>query len=153
MNNIKKRWGAADQEIFITAVILNSFYQNSPFAPLHFLNNAVIHALLNHLWRHFYNEDPPAAFSQKIAKYLQQTGLFANLASSVQIHLNASSREAKSPDPLALYKDFEFAGHEPEPFIHLAKCILSVCTNSTSCEWLFSIFGNILTKTAWVYKQ
>jgi hypothetical protein len=93
MNSIEKRWAAADQEIFIAAVILNPFYQNSPFSPLHFLNNAGIHALLNRLWRRFYNEDPPAALSQQIAEYLQQTGLFANLDSSIRIHLNANSRE------------------------------------------------------------
>ena len=72
MNSIEKYWVAVDQEIFITAGI---------------------HALLNHLWRYLYNEDPPAALSQQIAEYLQQTGLFANLASSVQIHLNANSQE------------------------------------------------------------
>ena len=93
MNSIEKCWAAADQEIFITAVILNPFYHNSPFAPLHFLNNAGIHALLNCLWRCFYNEDPLAALSQQIAEYLQQTGLFANLDSSIQIHLNANFRE------------------------------------------------------------
>ena len=37
-------------------------------------------------------------------------------------------------------------GCEPEPFVRLAKHILSVCANSASCERLFSIFGNILTK-------
>ena len=93
MNSIEKCWAAADQEIFIAAVILNPFYQNSPFAPLHFLNNAGIHALLNGLWSHFYNEDPPAPFSQQIAEYLQQTGLFTNLNSSIQIHLSANSQE------------------------------------------------------------
>ena len=93
MNSIEKHWAAADQENFITAVILNPFYQNSPFAPLHFLNNAGIHALLNHLWTCFYNKAPPAAVSQNVAKYLQQTGLFANLDSSIQIHLNANSQE------------------------------------------------------------
>jgi hypothetical protein len=72
MNSIEKCWVAVDQEIFITAGI---------------------HALLNCLWRHFYNENPPAALSQQIAEYLQQTGLFSNLASSVQIHLNANSKE------------------------------------------------------------
>jgi|SRR5271168_1036297 hypothetical protein len=33
------------------------------------------------------------------------------------------------------------------PFVIFAKRVLSVSANSASCERLFSIFGNILTKT------
>ena len=36
--------------------------------------------------------------------------------------------------------------HEPRPLTRLAVHLLSVCANSASCERLFSVFGNILTK-------
>ncbi|KAF8207983.1 hypothetical protein K438DRAFT_2071500, partial [Mycena galopus ATCC 62051] len=43
---------------------------------------------------------------------------------------------------------FSVPGQETEdsPFIQLAKRILTVTTNSASCERLFSVFGNKLTK-------
>ena len=47
---------------------------------------------------------------------------------------------------MVLYDQFCFAGREPPPFIRLAKRILSISANSASCERLFSVFGNILTK-------
>ena len=47
---------------------------------------------------------------------------------------------------MVLYDEFCFLGWEPPPFIHLTKHILSISANSASCERLFSIFGNILTK-------
>lgn len=47
---------------------------------------------------------------------------------------------------MVLYDEFCFVGREPPPFIHLAKHVLSISANSASCERLFSVFGNILTK-------
>jgi hypothetical protein len=47
---------------------------------------------------------------------------------------------------VVLYDQFCFLGREPPPFIRLAKRILSISANSASCERLFSVFGNILTK-------
>ena len=35
---------------------------------------------------------------------------------------------------------------EDVPLVKLAKRVLSICANSASCERLFSIFGNTLTK-------
>ena len=47
---------------------------------------------------------------------------------------------------MVLYDEFCFVGREPPPFIHLAKHVLSISANLASCERLFSVFGNILTK-------
>ncbi|KAH9983358.1 hypothetical protein BJV74DRAFT_777263, partial [Russula compacta] len=47
INSIEQWWAKADQDIFITAVILNPFYQSTPFMPLGFLNNASICSLLS----------------------------------------------------------------------------------------------------------
>ncbi|KIO10306.1 hypothetical protein M404DRAFT_95609, partial [Pisolithus tinctorius Marx 270] len=32
------------------------------------------------------------------------------------------------------------------PLHRIAKQLLSLCPNSASCEWLFNMFGEILTK-------
>jgi len=47
---------------------------------------------------------------------------------------------------MAVYEEFCFPGRERPAFIHLAMRILSISANSASCERLFSMFGNILTK-------
>jgi hypothetical protein len=51
-------------------------------------------------------------------------------------------------DPIQVFTSFTVPGHPTatSPFIVFAKRILSVSANSASCERLFSIFGNILTK-------
>ncbi|KAJ7781901.1 hypothetical protein DFH07DRAFT_728602 [Mycena maculata] len=53
--------------------------------------------------------------------------------------------QKQNPDPLVVYDMFSYPGHTTTdpPFIQLAKRILS---NLASCEHLFSVFGNTLTK-------
>jgi hypothetical protein len=66
------------------------------------------------------------------------------------LHLNdlLPYLQNKSPDPLAFYDLFSYPGQisEDPPLIKLAKHVLSICANSASCERLFSVFGNTLTK-------
>ena len=50
------------------------------------------------------------------------------------------------PDPLAVFRAFEYLGKPDPPMIVFAKCLLSVSANSASCKWLFSVFGVTLTK-------
>lgn len=77
--SIEKRWKKADQELFIAAVILNPFFRTTPFAPLPFLNNAGVHALLGGLWTRFYSQSPPPEFHGQLTEYLGGTGFFRNL--------------------------------------------------------------------------
>lgn len=49
-------------------------------------------------------------------------------------------------DPLEVYRDLSFASEPHSPFRRLAARLLSVCANSATCERLFSVFGNTLTK-------
>jgi hypothetical protein len=79
IKSIELWWAKADQEVFIAAVILNPFFQTTPFNPLPFLNNAGIHALLHRLWICFYEAQPPSMFHEQITDYLRSQGLFHNL--------------------------------------------------------------------------
>jgi hypothetical protein len=54
--------------------------------------------------------------------------------------------QKRRPDPLAVFQSFGHPGHPPTDFIKSCRRLLSVSANSASCERLFSIFGNILTK-------
>ena len=83
--SIESRWAKADQEVFLAAVILNPFYQSTPFATLHFLNNAGIRSLLSALWTRFYCTQPPDEFYTQIADYLGQRGMFENLKNEVNV--------------------------------------------------------------------
>jgi hypothetical protein len=91
IESIEQRWIVADQEIFIAAVVLNPFYQCTPFAAHPFLNNAGIHTLLCHLWIRFYTTEPPADFFSELNEYLNRTGRYANFTA----HCNRSLLEAE----------------------------------------------------------
>jgi hypothetical protein len=98
IESIERRWKKADQDVFIAAVILNPFYCTAPFAPLDFLNNAGIHALLNRLWVRFYGQgnngqQPPPDFHTHITEYLNSSGYFKNLKSQCQIIDVSAQRE------------------------------------------------------------
>jgi hypothetical protein len=56
------------------------------------------------------------------------------------------SFQNESPDPLSVYHDYCFPGRDPPALVTLARRLLCVSANSASCERLFSIFGNTLTK-------
>jgi len=165
MESLERRWAVADQQVFISSVILNPFYQGRPFARLYFLNNAGIHSLLGHLWSRFFKTEPSQDFHTELTEYLTHTGRYANLAShcaragheahtkvhclftsSTSIYAQLIVFQGEHPDPISIYIDFSFAGQPPTPFIRLARRILSVCANSATCERLWSVFGNTLTK-------
>jgi hAT family C-terminal dimerisation region len=58
-----------------------------------------------------------------------------------------AQRNGVSPDPIIVYHGISpIASTSPPPLFKLAYHILSICPNSASCERLFSIFGNTLTK-------
>ncbi|KAJ3764935.1 hypothetical protein FB446DRAFT_709872 [Lentinula raphanica] len=50
------------------------------------------------------------------------------------------------PDPAQIFKGFTYPEMPGTQFIRLALHILGVSANSVSCEKLFSVFGNTLTK-------
>jgi hypothetical protein len=93
IESIEARWATADQEIFIAAVVLNPFYQSTPFAALRFLTNAGIHSMLGRLWQHFFEEEPPPEFHQQVNGYLHGTDLFSDLKSACGIAQVAANRE------------------------------------------------------------
>ena len=90
--SLERRWAVADQQIFIAAVIVNPFYQGQPFAQLFFLNNAGIHALLSHLWTHFYQSHAPQEFHTELMEYLTHMGQYTTLES----HCSRASAKAQA---------------------------------------------------------
>jgi len=56
--------------------------------------------------------------------------------------------QKRQPNPLRVLNQYTFVGREESTssFIKFAQRLLSVSANSASCERLFSVLGNILTK-------
>ena len=52
----------------------------------------------------------------------------------------------KADENEAGHRDLSFSSEPLSPFHRLASHLLSICANSATCEQLFSVFGNTLTK-------
>ncbi|KIK97057.1 hypothetical protein PAXRUDRAFT_767640 [Paxillus rubicundulus Ve08.2h10] len=79
IGSIEWRWEKCDQEIFIAAIVLNLFYKTTPFSHIPELNNTNICTLLECLYAHFFQYEPPSEFDNQLSHYLQDTGEFQNL--------------------------------------------------------------------------
>jgi hypothetical protein len=103
-------------------------------------------------------------FEDQLQDYLNGTGTFAHIQLQCifelqgvetkvidpflyqcNVNLNHIAQKRK-PDPLNVFNAFCFAGQPLPPFIALVCWLLSVSANLASCEQLFSVFGNMLTK-------
>jgi hypothetical protein len=136
-----------DQDVFITAVILNSYLKTTPFKQSQIITNASIYGLLSWLWKHFYTtEDVPLELYEQLDEYLNNCGEFSELpVAAANIKMMAEWNQT-SLDPLCLYNNISIAGDTPTLLVRLACRLLAICPNSASCERLFSTFGLILTK-------
>ncbi|GBE86226.1 hypothetical protein SCP_0901050 [Sparassis crispa] len=148
IDSLEMRWGKADQEVFIAAVILNPYHKINPFHPLPIFTHANIYALLCRLWGHFYGTSftVPLSLHTELRKYFAGTGFYASLQTYMKSLDDLAIAKGNVPDPLEVWNGFTFSGMEPPPLIRLAIRILSICANSASCERLFSTLGLILTK-------
>jgi hypothetical protein len=156
LDSIEKRWAKADQDVFIAAVILNPFVKTAAFsAQVRFLTRAGVLALMKRLYQRFFSitetteefdENMRQLFSN-IEDYFSGSGICADMTQYVSAINDEAQRNGISPDPLMVYHGISpIASSTPPPLFKLAYHILSICPNSASCERLFSIFGNTLTK-------
>ncbi|KZT20928.1 hypothetical protein NEOLEDRAFT_1158419 [Neolentinus lepideus HHB14362 ss-1] len=130
ISSLERRWGKADQDVFIAAVILNPFHKIKPFQKLTIFTNARLFMLMSRLWKCFYAVDVPLAFNKELMEYM-------NNAASIGA---AAHLKGESPNPLDVWQGFSFSRSELSPLSKLAHQILSICANSASCECLFSTF-------------
>jgi hAT family C-terminal dimerisation region len=92
--------------------------------------------LTENLWQLFSN----------LEGYFDGTGICEGLSNYVVAIEDDAKCLNDSPDPIMVYKGMSIEGEHPPPLFKLAYHILSICPNLASCERLFSIFGNTLTK-------
>jgi hypothetical protein len=90
-----------------------------------------------------YEENMRQLFSN-IEDYFAGSGICADMTPAIN---DEAQRNGISPDPLIVYHGISpIASSTLPPLFKLAYHILSICPNSASCERLFSVFGNTLTK-------
>ncbi|KAJ3824934.1 ribonuclease H-like domain-containing protein [Lentinula raphanica] len=148
ISSIEARWKKCDQEVFIAAVILNPIYRNQAFSSIPAFNNAGIQDLMVRLWNRIFPDERIILdeFSNHLDDYLYGQGTFVNLQNRIDLELGNAMSNHRSPDPAQIFKGFTYPGMPGTQFIRLALRILGISANSASCERLFSVFGNTLTK-------
>ena len=155
IDSIEKCWAKADQDIFIAAVILNPFIKTVPFSSqTRLLTRANILSLMKRLYTRFFSiseqdnelQENLRQLFLNLECYFDRTGICKGLSNYVVAIKDDAKRLNDSPDPIMVYKGMSIEGECPPPLFKLAYHILSICPNSASCECLFSVFGNTLTK-------
>jgi len=82
-----------------------------------------------------------------IENYFSGEGICADMSTYVDAIDQQARHEGVSPDPITIYQGISpISSPTVPPLFRLAYHILSICPNSASCERLFSVFGNTLTK-------
>ncbi|KAH8981982.1 hypothetical protein EDB92DRAFT_1952750 [Lactarius akahatsu] len=162
LDSIKKRWAKADQDVFVATILLNLFIKTSMLDPtLPFLTHAGVYALMKCLYQHFFSVTETTAVLEQdlwglllnIEEYFMSSGSFSHMEHLVFTIEEELQIGSMSPDPNRVRKGMSpiaMTGVQvqisPLLFIKLTQHLLSICPNSASCERLFSMFGNTLTK-------
>ena len=93
LESLKKRWLAADQAVFIAAVIVNPFFRATPFAPGPHFINARIKSLLASLYFRFFQSQPPTGFHNELHEYLMGEGRYSELELTCTVHVHNFKHE------------------------------------------------------------
>ena len=90
LNSLEKCWLAADQCIFIAAVIVNPFYRTAVFAPHECFINAHIKHLLASLYSQFLEAPAPEHFYLELHEFLMGSGHYDELEATCTRYINHS---------------------------------------------------------------
>ncbi|CAA7262560.1 unnamed protein product [Cyclocybe aegerita] len=154
ITSLELRWSKADQELFISAIVINPFYCSLPFSEnASFMTVTRLESLLSRLWMRLNKSltPPPTEFTKHAHEFLTETGHFQTVGHDADQEIRLARDEPsflkrRQPDPIKVLEGFCLPHCTPPIFITFCHQLLSVSANLASCEHLFSIFGNILTK-------
>ena len=88
IKSIELCWNKSDQEVVISAVLVNPFYHTTPFASLLIFTKAYICVLFMKLYNRFFSAQPPTEFIEHTYDVLVWKGMFQGL----MIRLSSSLR-------------------------------------------------------------
>lgn len=69
-SSIERRWKSCDQDVYIAAILLNPLLKMAPFARIPLTAPVNLWAIIKHLWKRFYNKDPPFTLFTELTSYL-----------------------------------------------------------------------------------
>jgi hypothetical protein len=99
LGSLEKRWLAADQLVFIGAVIINPFFRTSPFAAHPRFINARIKSLLASLYFRFFRQEAPSVFYTELHDFLMGFGQYSELEVTCSRHIHTSRNEVRLTPP------------------------------------------------------
>jgi hypothetical protein len=105
--SIELRWSKSDQEVFISAVLVNPFYRMAPFAPLPIFSKAHIRVLFTKLYHRFFNVQPPTEFIEHTYDFLDGKGIFQGLEDQVKFELETALNKVSSEFDTAQKLNFQ----------------------------------------------
>ncbi|KAG0702164.1 hypothetical protein DFH29DRAFT_805298, partial [Suillus ampliporus] len=85
LESAEHHWGQVDQEVLITAVIINPLYKDKPFSNIPLITCAGLMSLFSCLWKHFYSGMAPLKLFTDLDNYLKSSPEFQPLDIYTQI--------------------------------------------------------------------
>lgn len=95
LNSLEKRWLAADQLVFIAAVIVNPFFRTAPFTAHPRFINARIKSFLASLYSRFFQLEAPSMFYAELHDFLMGSGHYSELEVTCRRHIYNSRNEVR----------------------------------------------------------
>ena len=140
---LEDRWESADQDLFITAVILNPFIGQLRLCFSHIIlewQNNGLYKLLNRVFKRLFKEEAPGSLIEEWTDYRRREGLFTvdNLQLRHFVEKAILLREA--PNPVTVWLCIEA---DNVPLIELALRLFSYTPTSAALERLFSFQSEI----------
>lgn len=146
IQSLEKRWGTADQDTFIAAIILNPFIGRQQLCFNSLLENwkqSGLYCTIARVYQRVFEEDtPPIELFEDFNLYKRSEGDFSDEALLIQEYHRIAKKENRSADPIAIWKNVDASC----PLCRLALQLLRILCGTASNEQLFSIWGRIDTK-------
>ncbi|EJD34657.1 hypothetical protein AURDEDRAFT_41180, partial [Auricularia subglabra TFB-10046 SS5] len=160
LRSLEKRWAAADQDIFLLALVLNPYVRLSCFSlrsPFRTPGN--ICAMAEAAFTRFYGMEPGVEFGDELVSYLTKKGTWSDERMKLKHRKEQAKAERVEVDLIRLWREWTPICDEDDSdstmdmpttgagrLALLATRILAMVPNSTSVERIFSLFGIIHTK-------
>lgn len=147
LQSLEKRWAEADQDLFVTAIILNVFIGRSRLCfaiNVDAWKNHDLFKTVKRVYHCLFDQSPLAEILDEFNNYKHSRNQFSDDALLIQDHLSLAEERKQSPDPLKVWKDIEGKCLLRD----LALRLLQIVLNTAAVERLFSIWSLFDTDSA-----